>query len=74
MDDNQEKLVTVLEDLEELTRKQVSLKFTLLKGAIYGIGTVIGATVLIAILSTLIVWVFGEDASLEELMRGIRGI
>jgi hypothetical protein len=57
--DQRARLITVLESLEDLTKKQVSIKFIFLKGAVYGLGTVIGATVLISVLSFLFVQVFG---------------
>lgn len=57
--DQRERLISVLESLEDLTKKQVSIKFIFLKGAVYGLGTVIGATVLISVLSFLFVQVFG---------------
>lgn len=69
MNDDQEKLVTVLEKLENHIQKQVSLKFAFLKGAIYGLGIVVGTTILIAILSTLAIWIFGEGTSINDLLR-----
>jgi hypothetical protein len=57
--DQRERLISVLGSLEDLTKKQVSIKFIFLKGAVYGLGTVIGATVLISVLSFLFVQVFG---------------
>lgn len=44
----------VLQSLEDQIRRQTSLKYALLRGAVYGIGTVIGATVLIALLGGII--------------------
>lgn len=47
---NQEqRLLTVLYSLEEQITRQTSLKFAFLRGAVYGVGTVIGATILIAL-------------------------
>jgi hypothetical protein len=43
------RLIEVLQDLEGNIKRQNSLKYTFLKGMIYGLGTVIGATVLVAI-------------------------
>ena len=57
--DQRERLISVLGSLEDLTKKQVSIKFIFLKGAVYGLGTVIGATVIISVLSFLFVQVFG---------------
>jgi len=45
-----ERLLTVLHSLEDLITRQTSLRFAFLRGAIYGVGTIIGATVLIALL------------------------
>lgn len=70
MEKNEKRLVAVLEELEKLTKKQLSFKFAFVKGVVYGLGTVVGATILIAVLSTLAVWIFGEGTSLAELLRG----
>ena len=59
--DQRERLITVLGDLEDLTKRQVSLKFIFVRGIIYGLGTVIGATVLISILSYSVVQIFGVE-------------
>lgn len=65
MDENEykqrEQLIKVLGDLEDLTKRQVSLKFIFLRGVIYGLGTVIGATVLISVLSFSFVQLFGVE-------------
>ena len=45
----QERLITVLYSLEEHIQRQTSLKFAFLRGAVYGLGTVIGATLLLAL-------------------------
>jgi len=66
MDENEleqrERLIKVLGGLETLTQKQVSVKFIFFKGVVYGLGTVIGATVLISIVSYLFVQIFGVTA------------
>jgi len=59
--DQREKLIKVLGSLEDLTTRQVSLRFIFLRGIIYGLGTVIGATVLISILSYSFVEIFGVE-------------
>lgn len=59
--DQRERLIKVLGDLEDLTTRQVSLRFIFLRGIIYGLGTVIGATVLISILSFSFVQIFGVE-------------
>jgi len=63
MDENEqeqrERLIQILGGLETLTKKQVSVKFIFLKGVVYGLGTVIGATVLISVVSYLFVQIFG---------------
>jgi hypothetical protein len=65
MDENEqeqrERLIEVLGGLETLTKKQVSVKFIFLRGVIYGLGTVIGATVLIWIVSYFFVQIFGSN-------------
>lgn len=45
----QERLITVLYSLEEQIGRQTSLKFAFLRGTVYGFGTVIGATLLLAL-------------------------
>lgn len=48
-DAQQLRLITVLYSLEELIQKQTSLRFAFLRGAVYGLGTVVGATLLLAL-------------------------
>lgn len=47
-------LIEVLTSLEAEIKKQTSLRFTLFKGIVYGLGTVIGATVLVALFGGII--------------------
>jgi hypothetical protein len=54
LDERQEPLIEVLENLEAQIEKQNSLKSTFIKGAIYGLGTVVGATVLVALFGGVI--------------------
>jgi hypothetical protein len=56
-----ERLITVLGSLEDLTQKQVSIRFIFLRGIVYGLGTVIGATLLISAVSFAFVQLFGVD-------------
>ena len=51
IDEKQEPLIEVLENLEAQIEKQNSLKTTFIKGAIYGLGTVMGATILVGLLA-----------------------
>jgi len=73
MSDQRERLITVLESLEDLTKRQVSLKFILIKGVVYGLGTVVGATVLISVLSYVFVEFYGitigDTETVQELIR-----
>lgn len=64
--EQRDRLITVLESLEDLTKKQVSLKSVFIRGALYGLSTVIGATVLISILSFITLNIFGSDISDKE--------
>jgi hypothetical protein len=70
-----DRLVEVLESLETLTKRQVSIKFIFLKGTIYGLGTVIGATLLISVLSYLFVLIFGvniiETGAIENVQNQV---
>lgn len=50
----QDRLITVLHSLEDQMKRQNSLKSTLIRGMIYGLGTVLGATVLVALLGATI--------------------
>ena len=50
----QQRLITVLNELEDEVEKQNSLKHVFLRGALQGLGTVIGATVLLAILGSIL--------------------
>lgn len=56
------RLIEVLTTLEHEIKRQNSLKFIFLKGTIYGLGTVIGATVLVALLGGIITSTFGKEA------------
>lgn len=48
----QQRLITVLNELEEEVEKQNSFSHIFVRGALYGLGTVIGATVLLALLGS----------------------
>ena len=48
------RLIEVLEVLEKDIKKQNSLKYTFYKGLLYGFGTVIGASVLVALFGGLL--------------------
>jgi hypothetical protein len=50
----QQRLITVLSELEDEVEKQNSLTHVFIRGALYGLGTVIGATFLLAILASFI--------------------
>jgi len=68
-----DKLLEVLHVLEERIKKQNSFKNTFFKGLVYGLGTVIGATVLVAlfggIIATALQTLTGEEVSSELLGR-----
>lgn len=48
------RLVNVLEVLEKDIKRQNSLKRTFIKGAVYGLGTVVGGAILVALFGGLI--------------------
>lgn len=50
----QQRLITVLGELEDEVEKQNSWRQVFLRGALHGLGTVIGATVLLAILGSIL--------------------
>lgn len=60
-------LLDVLTQLEKRIARQNSLRYAFLRGAIYGLGTVIGATVLLALLTGFITATFGSIAELPLL-------
>ncbi len=49
----QQRLITVLGELEEEVEKQNSWHHVFIRGALYGLGTVVGATILIAIAGSI---------------------
>lgn len=53
-------LVEVLTDLKQQIRRQTSFRFIFARGIVYGLGTVIGASVLIALLTWLLGAFFTE--------------
>lgn len=61
IDDHRDRLIEVLTSLEYLIKKQVSLKLAFMRGAIYGVGTIIGATVVLSIMSYILLNIFGVD-------------
>ena len=48
----QQRLITVLGELEDEVEKQNSFSHIFVRGALYGLGTVIGATILLALLGS----------------------
>ena len=50
----QQRLITVLNELEEEVEKQNSWQRIFARGLLYGLGTVIGATILIALFGSLV--------------------
>jgi len=48
-DEQRQRLITVLESLEGQVKTQNSMRNAFLKGIVYGLGTVIGATILVAL-------------------------
>lgn len=68
-----DKLLEVLHTLETRIKRQNSYKNAFLKGIVYGLGTVIGATVLVAlfggVIATTLQTLTGEDLSAEILGR-----
>ncbi|MEK7462725.1 MAG: DUF5665 domain-containing protein [Patescibacteria group bacterium] len=50
----QQRLITVLNELEDEVEKQNSWRHVFVRGTLYGLGTVIGATLLLAVLGSMI--------------------
>ncbi len=72
----QQRLITVLNELEEEVEKQNSWQHIFVRGAFYGLGTVIGATVLLALLGSLLAMAvdtfgIGDIPILGDLVRDI---
>lgn len=68
-----QRLISVLYSLESHIQRQNSLKYTLLKGVVYGLGTVIGASVLVALFGGFIVGfvnsILGGEIITEEVIE-----
>lgn len=68
-----DKLLAVLHVLEERIKKQNSFRNAFFKGLVYGLGTVIGATVLVALFGGIIAATLqtltGEEINAELLGR-----
>ncbi len=62
------KLLEVLQSLDSHIQRQNSLKYAFVRGMVYGLGTVIGATVLVALLGSVFVSVLNtfSDVPLGE--------
>jgi Domain of unknown function (DUF5665) len=72
----QQRLITVLNELEEEVEKQNSWQHVFIRGALYGLGTVIGATILIALAGSIIAITIdtlgiGEIPFLGDFVRNI---
>ena len=68
-------MLDVLESLEKQISKQNSLKFAFARGMVYGLGTVIGATVLVALFGGVIISLVNtftdepiDEAALERVL------
>lgn len=68
-------MIEVLEALEAQIKKQNSLKYVLIRGMVYGLGTVVGATILVAlfggIIATTISSLTGEEISTQSFEQKI---
>lgn len=72
----QQRLITVLNELEEEVEKQNSWQHVFVRGALYGLGTVVGATVLLAFLGSLLAiaidtFGIGDLPIIGDLLRSI---
>lgn len=62
----EQRLITVLNDLEEEVEKQNSFRWVFLRGTLQGLGIVIGSTVLITLLVSFIA-LFVDTFGLEDI-------
>jgi hypothetical protein len=62
------RLIKVLRTLESDIKQQNSLRYALLRGMVYGLGTVIGATVLVALFGGVIITIINTltDSNIDE--------
>lgn len=66
------RLIEVLEVLEKDIRKQNSLRYAFYKGVLYGLGTVVGATILVALFGGMIastINAIDSDIDTSELLK-----
>lgn len=66
------KLMEVLQTLDNHIERQNSLKYAFLRGVIYGLGTVFGATVLVALLGGIIAGAIDTFGG-EQILNAIFG-
>lgn len=69
-----ERLITEMESLKDLTKRQVSFRFIFLRALVYGVGTVIGATILVSIISFVVTQVFGVDLFDRNVVQNIQEV
>ncbi len=66
------RLIEVLQDLETHIKRQNSLKYVFIKGLLYGLSTVIGATVLVALIGGILAVMFGpldENSTITKILE-----
>lgn len=65
---------TLLEDIDEQLRKQNSFGFTFLQGLMRGLGTALGATVLVALVTSITIHFTDSEAVSAFMMSVVTAI
>lgn len=65
-----DKLTSILEEIEDSLKRQNSLRYIFLQGLMRGLGTALGATVLVALVTSITIHVT-DSGEVTDFMRSI---